>query len=267
MKITRLNLFLIIAVFLIFLTACGKESKTKSTSTQSTNQQENILKSLGLKNQNDIDTWETPLSVSVLQSSYLWASTLEGKILESDNTFVATVKDLTTEYSYPAYDDSGELISSIPTAHFKLKVLDNLRGELPINETVQASRVHFGYGDGVEEGQFITTIENDIIPEMGKTYIFLTRVIESALIILNGGDAPSNFPLENAPLDLDQQPKEVIQEIVDSSTKIREIEKQVENERVVFAKIGDTLLNGQEIQSRIEGQKKALDLEKVVVEE
>ncbi|GHU44263.1 hypothetical protein FACS1894193_12450 [Bacilli bacterium] len=192
------------------------------------------------------------------------ASTLGGKILEADNIFVATIEDMTTEYSDSIYDDENKLTSSIPETRFKLKLLENLRRDLPINTTIQAFRPYFGNGDGVEERKFITLIEDDIIPEKGKTYIFLTRVVDGELIVPSGGEAPSNFPLENAPMDLDKQRDEVIKEVVETSSKVEEVERQVRDEKQVYDKIGDTLLNGQEIQERINGQVKKPDLSKIV---
>lgn len=257
----------VIALFL--LTGCSGQNSTtseKSTESSTSSQDKELLESLGLENQNGVDTWETPLEISVQEGSYMWAGTLEGKILEADNVFVATVENMTTEYSDSAYDENGELVSSITTTIFKLKVLENIRGELPIDTSVQASRVHFGQGDGVLEGYFITAIENDIIPEVGKTYVFLARAIEGELVISNGGEVPSNFPLENAPMDLNKQSEAVIDEIVDSSTKIEEIKEQVNNETAVFEEIGSSLLNAEEIQNRIDGNGNKLDMDKVVVD-
>ena len=255
-----------LSIILVSLMACKNEkSEQKESASTSISQPKDILASLGLENQNEVDTWETPLSIDVQASSYMWAHTLEGKILEADNVFVATVEDMPTEYPDPIYDENNKLIGSTPTTVFKLKVLDNLRGQLPIGDVVQASRIHFGEGDGLSKGRFITMIENDIIPEIGKTYVFLTKIIEGNLVILPGGEDPSNFPLENAPMDLSKQSRSVIQDIVDSSTKVEEIEKQVENEKIVFDEIGDTLLNGPEIHDRIEGHGNKLDMNKVVV--
>ncbi|MGX7149037.1 hypothetical protein [Enterococcus ureasiticus] len=266
MKITRFGLVMLLSVTLVSLMACKNEkSEQKESTSTSISQTKDILASLGLENQNDVDTWETPLNVTILASSYMWAPTLEGKILEADNVFIATIEDMTTNYSDSMYDEKGELLSSTPITDFKLKVLDNLRGELPTDGFVKATRVDFGYGDGLEKGNFITLIENDIIPEKGKSYVFLARAVDGELIILNGGEAPSNFPLENAPMNLDKQSRSVVENIVDSSNKVEEIEKQVENEKETFNEIGNTLLNAHEIQACIEGNGNKLDMNKVII--
>ncbi|MGC6767623.1 hypothetical protein [Enterococcus sp. LJL51] len=271
MRITKLNSFIILSLVVFSLSACGNEKKegaptTDESTTTDTSEKKDILASLGLENQNDVNTRDESLSISVLESSYMGAPTYEGKVLEADNVFVATVENMETVYPDPLYDEKGELIASTPKTIFELKVLENLRGELPINETIKASRDFFGFGDGPEKGKFITLIEDDIIPENGKTYVFLTFVLDGELAILPGGETPSNLPLENAPMDLDTQSEEVIQEIVDSSSKIHEVEEQIENEEAVLAEIGDTLLSKPEIESRIAGQGNEPDLDKVVVE-
>ncbi|MGX7150587.1 hypothetical protein [Enterococcus ureasiticus] len=266
MKITRFGLVMLLSVTLISLMACKNEkSEQKESTSTSISQTKDILASLGLENQNDVDTWETPLSILVLESSYMGASTLEGKTLEADNIFVATLEEMETTYPNPVYDENGKLISNTPKTNFKLNVIDNLRGDLPTGETIQASRDYFGNGDGQEKGKFLTLIENDIIPEVGKTYVFLTFVLDGELAILPGGEAPSNFPLENAPMNLDKQTRSVVEDIVDSSTKVEEIEKQVENEKETFDKIGDTMLSAPEIQARIEGHGNKLDMNKVII--
>ncbi|MGM0217845.1 hypothetical protein [Enterococcus sp. AZ126] len=268
MKIKKFRLILLLSVTLVSLIACKNEDKKsdkKESVSTSISQTKDVLASLGLKNQNDVDTWKTPLSIFVLESSYMGASTLEGKTLEADNIFVATVEEMETTYPNPVYDENGKLISNTPKTNFKLHVIDNLRGDLPTGETIQASRDYFGNGDGQEKGKFLTLIEDDIIPEEGKTYVFLTFVLDGELAILPGGETPSNFPLENAPMNLDKQTRSVVEDIVDSSTKVEEIEKQAANEKETFDKIGDTMLSGPEIQARIEGHGNKLDMNKVII--
>ncbi|MGX7149050.1 hypothetical protein [Enterococcus ureasiticus] len=269
MKKNRIGLILILCFMPVFLNACvtdkKEDAKRDVEATTTTSKEKDLLASLGLENQNNVDTWETPLSINLLESSYMWADTLEGKILEADNIFVAVVEDMTTEHTDPLYDEKGMLISSSTSTNFKLKIMDNLRGDLPINDTIQASRAFFGFGDGKNKGNFMTLIENDIIPEKGKTYVFLTRVVDGELVILPGGDFPSNFPLENAPMDLNKQPEEVVQEVIETSSKVEEIDTQVDNEEELFDEIGDTLLNGPEIQARIEGHGNKLDMNKVII--
>lgn len=268
MKIKKIKLFIFLSIAFISLAACGngnKENAKKVITNASTSKQEDVLVSLGLENQNDVDTWKTPLSILVLESSYMGASTLEGKTLEADNIFVATVEEMETTYPNPVYDENGKLISNTPKTNFRLHVIDNLRGDLPTGETIQASRDYFGNGDGQEKGKFLTLIEDDIIPEEGKTYVFLTFVLDGELAILPGGETPSNFPLENAPMNLDKQTRSVVEDIVDSSTKVEEIEKQAANEKETFDKIGDTMLSGPEIQARIEGHGNKLDMNKVII--
>ncbi|MQW23590.1 MULTISPECIES: hypothetical protein [unclassified Lactococcus] len=221
-----------------------------------------VLEQLNLKNQNNVRTSTSKIPIVVSQADYMGATTETGKILESDNIFVATVQNMKTSYTNPVNDSNGNFLSSIPRTEFHLKVLENLQGNLPTKKVIKASRSFFGYTQN--QNQFMTLIENDIIPEKGKTYIFLSRVVDGKLYIQEGGNVPSNFPLDDSPMDLDQQSQEVIKKILVNSKKIKSVEAEIKNEKIDFEKFGRDLVTAPEIEKRLNGNGNKVDFSQIM---
>lgn len=257
-KITQLSMLFAIP---FLLTACQNQNENSKNSPSTESAQEgSALTNYGLKNQNDVTTWksgniEKPKTNSIPgitqaskanndklgsvpivaeEATYFGGETLDEKVLFSDNIFVATVEDMETSY----FGGGGRTEDAIPSTNFKLKVLENIKGELPVGKTIRSSRDYFGLNP--DQQSFFTLIEEDTIPEKGKTYIFLAYAIEGDLKITENGDAKSNFALENSPMDLARQKNETITEVIDSSTVVSDFKNKVKNREQFLARARST---------------------------
>ena len=69
---------------------------------------------------------------------------------------------------------------------------------------------------------------------------FLSYVIEGQLKITENGEEPSSFALDNSPMDLDQQKKSVVQDVLGSSTVIADFQNKVKNMKKILSRARST---------------------------
>lgn len=156
----------------VILFACNDEVEDNLNEvTASSSSIDNVepLEKMNLENQNDFTVWNQGemvlpesnsideiqrvkelntdkagvLEVQVLNASYFGGNDLEEKSLECEYIFVATVEDFSFNYFDYVYDENGELIDAIPETTFHVKVLGNIKGELPKGSLVEIKKGHF----------------------------------------------------------------------------------------------------------------------------
>ena len=255
-------LILVMSVF--FLVACENNKKTgENVKDELISHKSDALKELSLKNQNEINTWREKdptlpkgdnldavitaaqenkdrlgsVPVEIADATYYGGESLDAKVLFADNIFVATVEDMETFY-FGSEENTKVLETAIPTMTFKLKVIENIKGELPTEKVIRASRDYFGLKP--DQKSFLNLIDGDTIPEKGKTYVFLSYVIDGQLKITENGEEPSSFALDNSPMDLDQQKKSVVQDVLGSSTVIADFQNKVKNMKKILSRARST---------------------------
>lgn len=77
------------------------------------------------------------------------------------NVFVGYVEEMTDTY----------YISNIPYTRYDVRVINNIKGELPLDTTVQVNKE----GGISEDLSYYMLIENDFLPSEGEYYIFNVR--------------------------------------------------------------------------------------------
>lgn len=86
-----------------------------------------------------------------------------------DYVFVAKVEDeLRTEYSNVRTNEKGKS-SARPYTFYKIKVIENLKGNLKLNESIEI----FKHGGVSYDGKSISLFEGDNLLEVGKYYILI----------------------------------------------------------------------------------------------
>lgn len=139
-------------------------------------------------------------------------------------------------FYFGSEENTKVLETAIPTMTFKLKVIENIKGELPTEKVIRASRDYFGLKP--DQKSFLNLIDGDTIPEKGKTYVFLSYVIEGQLKITENG---RSLALDNSPMDLDQQKKVSSSGCISSSTVIADFQNKVKNMKKILSRARSTM--------------------------
>lgn len=79
----------------------------------------------------------------------------------SSNVFVGYVEEMTDTY----------YISNLPYTRYNVKVINNIKGELPLDTTIQVNKE----GGTSEDSSCYILLENDFLPDEDKYYIFNVR--------------------------------------------------------------------------------------------
>jgi len=104
-----------------------------------------------------------------------------------DYVFVAYVERFDkTEHRH----DLGEDTEPLPYSHYTVRVAENLKGTLRTDVSIPLEK----YGGLFHDGKHILLYENDILPQVGKYYVFNAVALEDGSISLCGENV--NIPLE-----------------------------------------------------------------------
>lgn len=79
----------------------------------------------------------------------------------SSNVFIGYIEEMTDTY----------YISNLPYTRYNVKVINNIKGELPIDSTVRVNKE----GGISENSSYYILLENDFLPDEGEYYIFNVR--------------------------------------------------------------------------------------------
>ena len=137
-------------------------------------------------------------------------------------------KELYTEYRYPVEKESedGSIeILTVPHTHYEIRVLENLKGDLSMEEPI----IIVKDGGLREDNSEYALYEDDVLPEQGNKYIFYIYAQEDGSNFVGG-------PNSTIPIDITRTPKVATfsSEIVEESKKVfEEIEAGVTKETVI----------------------------------
>lgn len=111
----------------------------------------------------------------------------------ADYFFVAKViKTVNTEYRHPVLVETTEGMKevSIPYTIYEIRVLKNIKGELPIDQDIKVTKL----GGLMEDNSSIMLSEVDLLPETGKTYIIAASVQPNGEILISGDNTIQAVP-------------------------------------------------------------------------
>lgn len=104
----------------------------------------------------------TNLDITYVSASYAVDMTNPKEVVGlCSNVFVGYIEEMTETY----------YISDFPYTRYNVKVISNIKGELPLDTTV---RINKEGGIAKDESSYIF-LQNDSLPEEGKYYIFNVR--------------------------------------------------------------------------------------------
>lgn len=133
----------------------------------------------------------------------------------ADYYFVAEViSQINTEYRHPIILEGGKEITS-PYTKYKVKVLNNIKGELPLDEEIVVTKA-----GGVSEDGELLLYEDDALLEEGKTYIITASAQEDGSLLISGPNSSKEYD----PKDLEQY-----QDIYDNEVKFDRERYQFKN--------------------------------------
>jgi hypothetical protein len=102
------------------------------------------------------------LDIQYISSSYIVDMNNPEEVVGlSSNVFVGYVEEMAETY----------YISNIPYTRYNVKVVNNIKGELPVDTTVQVNKE----GGISENTSCYILLENDFLPDEGEYYIFNVR--------------------------------------------------------------------------------------------
>lgn len=110
----------------------------------------------------------------------------------SDLYFIGqVVKEVKIDYRDKVQSENPKINGGMPYTYYEIKVLKNIKGNLPTDKTIQI--VKFGGKD--EDRKTTIVFENDTMPVTGKTYAMIACVQDNGEILLSGPN--SNVELKN----------------------------------------------------------------------
>lgn len=189
--------FIVIFIFSVALTGCG--GKTASGSEQS---------------QRDTAT---------IAASYIYdVRDMNARVGDSDYVFVANVvkKDASTETP-----EDG-----IPYTNYELQVLENIKGNLTVNETIPLKKE----GGYLESEKITYVYEDDFLPEEGQLCVFLTRAGEDGTLYASGENSTillkdaMEYDSSNGILSKKQQKRQM--NSIEKNTKYQKVMDAVETQ-------------------------------------
>ena len=133
----------------------------------------------------------------------------------ADYYFVAEVIDeIDTEYRHPVIMEGKEEIGS-PYTNYKIKVQNNIKGELPLDEEINVTKAGGVYPDGET---FL--YEDDALLEEGKTYIITASAQADGSLLISGPNSSKEYD----PKDIEKY-----QDIYDNEVKFDRERYQFKN--------------------------------------
>jgi len=111
--------------------------------------------------------------------------------------FVATVNEAHTEYLYPATMENAEggtTVVTTPYTSYTVSVIENIKGELITEEQIQLLK----RGGLAEDKKAYYIFEDDFLPEVGGTYIFIAYGQEDGALLVSGPNSNSEITLSTA---------------------------------------------------------------------
>lgn len=156
----------------------------------------------------------------------------EETVGDADYVFVAKVNSIEeTDYRNPVelYDDEGKLLEIVydPYTRYVINVLENIKGELAINEDLSIYKA-----GGIDQHQeYVIEFENDELPKVGDTYIFLAYVQEDGSLLVCGENSSEEIEKENSKI-VDETNIEEAEEILENDSVVKEYKIAEDNESI-----------------------------------
>ncbi|MGN1443925.1 MAG: hypothetical protein ACI4XE_08750 [Acutalibacteraceae bacterium] len=186
-------------------------------------------------------TYDMPENYSQLPvnySKYVYAFDpldLEACVGSADYVFVGKIEKLVgTTYTDASYLENGKLTAT-PWTNYEVTVIKNIKGDLETGQTIPIRK--FG---GVAYGEeYLELIQDDTLPTVGETYIFLSDVDEKGELYVSGGaQTVSLFTMEGG------NPSMTTKEL-DTARKetIAEYEKAFQNQNTQYRTYGERVCN------------------------
>lgn len=110
----------------------------------------------------------------------------------ADYYFVAEViSQIDTEYRDPIIIEGGKEIT-FPYTNYKVKVLNNIKGELPLDEEIVVTKA-----GGVSQDGEPFLYEGDALLEESKTYIITASAQEDGSLLISGPNSSKEYDPKN----------------------------------------------------------------------
>lgn len=148
---------------------------------------------------------------------------------DSDYVFVGKVsKNTGTRYENPVPIEisTGE-VKYIGEAYtqYEVEVISNIKNDLVINKPIKIEKL----GGIREDGSAYDVLEEDVLPEVGKTYVFVAYAQPDGSLLVSGA---------NSNIEFDESSKELLNDkLLENTEEYKQYEDAVKNEIVPIDKV------------------------------
>lgn len=127
------------------------------------------------------------ISTSILFGTYtIDINNINELVGDADYVFAGKVVSLEGyEYKFPVIvenEDGNEIEQSLPYTNYTVKVLKNIKGDLITDNSIPIQKA----GGLSQDGSQYVVYEEDELPEVGSSYIFMAYVQEDGSILATG---------------------------------------------------------------------------------
>jgi hypothetical protein len=183
------------------------------------------------QNPKSIDTGESFNGLPIFRMSGTFIIDVDNpNELVGDSDFVFVAKVISQDgYEYRNHitketEDGGMETIGDPYTNYSVDIIENIKGNLIMDEVIPIRK----FGGLYEDGSGFALFEDDEFPVVGETYIFFANTDLDGALLVDG-------PNSNQKIDTPNNAKEpALEEIVDESEKVEEIEDAVDTQVVVL---------------------------------
>ncbi|MDO5100456.1 MAG: cell surface protein [Eubacteriales bacterium] len=192
-------------ILITFLTVCTFTACTPANETPKSTPTSKVTKASGNK-----EGAKTAPTVNTIEATYgVDVNSYPDLVGAADYVFVGEVKEeLATAYQAT----SGP--TTIPYSRYMVQVTENLKGQLDMAKPIQIKK----HGGLSEDQQIYHLLENDLLPEVGKSYIFVIYAQADGTNLASG--ANSTIPLEDSNSAISTRSTEAIEIFTSSEEEI-----------------------------------------------